>query len=441
MKPAFVLGIDGLPFTLSQKLINDGVFSNLGHLLQQGSLSQMHTTVPDFSCVAWTSFATGVNPGKHGIYGFQDFHPADASMYLPTNENVKVPALWHEVGNAGGRSVVMNLPGTYPATPLRGKMVSGFISPDFDRSYYPPAFGQTLKALGYRTDFDGASGLGFPDHVQQNLWPVFEARKVAIRHLIDNEYWDLAIAVITETDRLQHYFLHTLNDPNHELYEWTLRFYRELDGFIGEVAEKLEGNADLFMVSDHGFNVIRHEFVLHPLLQELGLMPDKINREPWMDPDVAKQCKVFAIDPGRFYINRKNSRFPHGCVEESEVPEIINRLTETLWNLTDPKTGEYVVNVVATGEEGFHGDEVSYAPDLVAGVKPGYYFKAHREPDTENFKDSVWEANHVWSDAIVYTPFPVKSNYQPMIWDVLPTVLTHMEIALPEYLDGQDLRR
>ena len=59
MKPAFILGIDGLPYTLARRLIDRGVMPNLGQLARVGTLAQLHTTVPDFSCVAWTSFATG----------------------------------------------------------------------------------------------------------------------------------------------------------------------------------------------------------------------------------------------------------------------------------------------------------------------------------------------------------------------------------------------
>jgi predicted AlkP superfamily phosphohydrolase/phosphomutase len=436
--PAFLLGIDGLPYTLARRLIEDGTMPNLGVLCQTGTLAQMHTTVPDFSCVAWTSFATGVNPGKHGIYGFTDFHPQTGENYFPTVKDCRAPALWHEVGKAGGRSLILNLPGTYPALPLRGKMVSGFIATDFDKSCYPASFGQTLKTLGYRMDLDGQFGLCYPDKIKDILFPVFEARKTAIRHAIQNEYWDLCIAVITETDRLQHFFQHTLYDPNHPLHAWTRSFYVALDNFIGEVADLLKGKADLFMVSDHGFEVIRHQVTLEPLLQELGL--SVLGEKPaWENPDTAAKTKVFTLDPGRFYINRKNSRFSQGCVEESEVPDILARLTDKLASLTDPATGEKIVNTIRLKENGFWGDARDHAPDLIAATKPGYYFRSFVFPTGSHIIDMKWEANHVWSDAIVYTPFPIKPDYQPMIWDVLPTALTHMGITLPTHLDGQDL--
>ena len=440
MKPVLVLGIDGLPYTLARRLIDDGTMPNLGVLAQHGTLAQMHTTVPDFSCVAWTSFATGVNPGKHGIYGFQDFRPDTAEHFLPTATDCRAPVLWHEVGRAGGRSIVFNLPGTYPAMPLRGKMVAGFVAPEFEKACYPATFAQTLKSLGYRMDLDGQGGLGGAEYVEQVLWPVFEARKTTIRHLIKNEYWDLCIAVITETDRLQHFFLHTLNDPAHPQYEWTRRFYVELDRFIGEVAEMIDGKADLFMVSDHGFDVVQRLVLVEDFLRELDLAPPS-DYPCWKDPEIAAKTKVFNLDPGRFYINRKGGRFPNGFVGEDEAQEIVQRLTQALWNLKDPDNGAPMVSSVRLKEEGFWGGTLDYAPDLVAATHPGYYFRSILYPEKTKVKNIMWEANHVWNDATVYTPYPLPSNYQPMIWDVLPSALAHMGLQVPIQLDGRDLRR
>lgn len=438
IKPAFVLGIDGLPYTLAGKLIADGVMPNLGRLAQQGTLARMHTTVPDFSCVAWTSFATGVNPGKHGIYGFMDFDPRQGGTYLPDAQACRATPLWHAVGAAGGRSVILNLPQTYPALPLRGKMMSGFIAPEFDKSCYPPTFCQTLKSLGYRMDLDGQGGLRSPAHVREVLMPVFESRKTAIRHIIRNEYWDLGIAVITETDRLQHFYQHTLYDPAHPDHGWVLQFYRELDSFIGEVAGLLDGKADLYMVSDHGFDVVKHEVVLEKFLHDLGLAP-RAATQCWSSPETAAQTRVFTLDPGRFYINRKSSRFPQGFVTEAEVPGILRTITEALWALRDPQTGAPIVSAVRTKEQGFWGDALDDAPDLVAATHSGYYFRSFRFPKEAPVLDVNWEANHVWNDAIVYTPYAIRPDYQPMIWDVLPSVLTGMGVALPEGLDGADL--
>lgn len=438
MKPAFILGIDGLPYTLARRLIDQGVMPHLGNLARTGTLAQLHTTVPDFSCVAWTSFATGVNPGKHGIYGFQDFHPNDASIYLPDATHCKAPALWHEVGKAGGRSIVFNLPGTYPALPLRGKMVSGFVAVDFDKSFYPPTFAQTLRSLGYCMDMDGQLGVSGSGHVRDVIWQVFESRKSAIRHLVQNEYWDLCIAIITETDRLQHFFLHALDKPDHPDHEWCMRFYRELDNFIGEVADMLAGKAELYMVSDHGFEVIKKEIILEDILADMGLSASS-NSPAFHAEETARVTKVFTMDPGRFYINRKGSRFPYGMVEESEAGDMLAAIRERLLSLTDDKTGARIVNTVRLKEETFHGSEAGYAPDLVAATAPGYYFKSFDFHRAENAKVVDWEGNHVWNDAFMYAPHPIVEGYQPMIWDILPTAMSAMGITLPSELDGKNI--
>jgi len=440
MNSAFVLGIDGLPYTLSTKLVKQGVMPNLGELMQEGDLLQMHTTVPDFSCVAWTSFSTGVNPGKHGIYGFMDFHPTTAETILPNVKDCVAPGLWHEVGNNGGRSIVLNLPGTYPALPLQGKMVSGFVAPEFDKACYPPSFQQTLRSLGYSMKLDGIGGLGQSSNVKENLWPVFEARKNTIRHMIMHEQWDLCIAVLTESDRLQHYFLHALENENHPDYEWTLNFYIELDKFIGEVAERLTGKAGLFMVSDHGFNVVKKEIIMQDFLRDLDLAPD-VNEPCWESEEYCRNAKVFTMDPGRFYINRENSRFKYGFVKESEVDDILYRIETALKELTDTDNDQPVISYLKRKEEAFSGDTLDYAPDLVASTNPGYYLKSFKYGKESNIEDSTWEANHVWNDAIVYTPYKVEGNYQPMIWDVFPSVLAYMGIELPEHVDGLDLSR
>ena len=75
---------------------------------------------------------------------------------------------------------------------------------------------------------------------------------------------------------------------------------------------------------------------------------------------------------------------------------------------------------------------------MIAATNPNYYFKSFRYPDSNFVRDSHWEANHVWNDAIVYVPDRINEG-QPVIWDVLPTVLGRMGIAIPVHLDGRNL--
>src|SRR5256885_10830303 len=129
-KRVVLIGLDGTPFTLARRFIEDGTMPRLGELERRGTLLQMDTAIPDISSVAWTSFMTGANPGRHGIFGFLDLQPNSYKIYFPNSAHIRSETLWDVVGRAGRRSVVVNVPSTYPARPLNGMLVSGFVAID-----------------------------------------------------------------------------------------------------------------------------------------------------------------------------------------------------------------------------------------------------------------------------------------------------------------------
>src|SRR6187397_1203987 len=76
----FVLGFDGMDPTLARRFMDEGKLPNLKRLSETGTFAKLETTQPSESPVAWASFATGVNPGKHNIY---DFLKRDLQTYMP----------------------------------------------------------------------------------------------------------------------------------------------------------------------------------------------------------------------------------------------------------------------------------------------------------------------------------------------------------------------
>ena len=77
---AVILGFDGMDPELTERFIAEGRLPNLARLRAQGSFRKLRTTYPAISPVAWSTFMTGVNPGKHNIY---DFLGRDLTDYLP----------------------------------------------------------------------------------------------------------------------------------------------------------------------------------------------------------------------------------------------------------------------------------------------------------------------------------------------------------------------
>ena len=82
----FVIGFDGMDPTLARKFMDEGKLPNLKALAEEGTFRTLGSTQPSESPTAWSSFATGVNPGKHNIY---DFLVRDFQTYLPDLNMVK----------------------------------------------------------------------------------------------------------------------------------------------------------------------------------------------------------------------------------------------------------------------------------------------------------------------------------------------------------------
>ena len=122
-----VFGLDGVTFDLLQPWLDEGRLPNLARLLNEGAQGRLRSTIPPVSASAWASFATGTNPGQHGLVDFT--YPSESSYDIQiTNGRTRaVPALWEIVGGAGGQTGVVSMPMTYPPKPLEGFMLCSFL--------------------------------------------------------------------------------------------------------------------------------------------------------------------------------------------------------------------------------------------------------------------------------------------------------------------------
>jgi len=132
-----LIGLDGTPYGLIQQLINNGIMPNLGRLMRDGQCVPMRSSLPPVSSVAWSSVITGSNPGKHGIFGFTDLEPMSCKYKFPMLSDLKAEPFWETLNRRGIKTVVINVPATYPAPQVDGLLISGFVVPDFEHAVYP----------------------------------------------------------------------------------------------------------------------------------------------------------------------------------------------------------------------------------------------------------------------------------------------------------------
>jgi len=153
-KRVVVIGLDGFDPVLVKKFIQNGSLPNFKKLSEQGTFRPLRTTFPSISPVAWSTFTTGVNPGKHRIF---DFYTRDPNTYLPVLSSVRVTSnkkfkkigpikipfkktttellrkstsFWKLLGKYGIFSSVIRVPISFPPERFYGCCLSAMCTPD-----------------------------------------------------------------------------------------------------------------------------------------------------------------------------------------------------------------------------------------------------------------------------------------------------------------------
>jgi predicted AlkP superfamily phosphohydrolase/phosphomutase len=433
-----VIGLDGVGLPLVQDLIARGLVPNLAALAAAGTMAPMRSSIPTISSVSWTGFMTGQNPGKHGVYGFTDVKPGTLTMFFPNFGNVKGETLWDVAGRAGKRSIVMNIPNTYPARPLNGLLVSGFVAVNLERAVFPQELLPRLKEDGYKIDVDYMNADQRPEAFFADLTATLEARRRVYLRLLRDEPWDLFIGVITECDRLHHYFWNQYADPRAPHQGAFLDFYKRLDDVLGALIAALPADTPLFVVADHGHTLIHREFYPNAWLRAEGLL-SLTSEKPKGLADLDPRSKVFVLDPGRIYVHRQG-RFPLGTVGPAEADELLARVSEGLLALRDessgaPAGGRPVPRVFAR-DEIYHGPEIGTAPDRVLHFNDGYDPKGALGR-TEVFGRSALTGMHTYADSLFLANLPALPTDDLDITDLAPTILRLLGIEPPATMDGR----
>lgn len=159
-----MIGLDGLETTIVRAMLDAGELPNLARLRSSGGHAAVATTTPAQTPVAWSTFATGTNPGGHGIF---DFIRRDPRTYLPdlafNRYESRGPFLppravnlrrgqpvWEVLSRAGVESTVIRCPVTFPPDEIHGQVLSGMGVPDLRGGLGTPSFYTTCPGAAPR---------------------------------------------------------------------------------------------------------------------------------------------------------------------------------------------------------------------------------------------------------------------------------------------------
>ncbi len=434
----FILALDGVPFSLLQTAFEHGHCPTLRQTFQQqGTFREIHSVIPPLSTVAWSSFLTGKNPGKHGIFGFVDRTLNPLQTFIPTGRHLKAPTLFERLSDAGKRVITMNVPGTTPPRPIQGVWIADFLTVSLEKAVYPKDLVPDLKSLDYRIDVNPLLAKENPGQFLQDLREAVDRRVETALWLMEKYLpdWDLFMLHIMETDRFLHFFWDLQTEPTDAQRFWS--FFDFLDQTIARVLQHLPENAILVSLSDHGFGPVKKEVYVNTWLREQGWLRF-VQDPPKGLEDLDSRSKAYSLIPGRFYVNLLG-REALGSVLPEDYEPWRTRLSEALLHLKDPDTGAPIVRRVYRREELYHGPFVQGAPDLVALPESGYDFKGTLR-DVPLFQTPSMSGMHTVEDAyLFFQGVEIPQDVNITLYDVTATVFALLGVPVPQDLDGRSL--
>ncbi len=286
----FVFGIDALTPSLVRQWAGEGHLPNFARLIAEGCFGKLRSTGEFSSPQAWPSFMTGVKPGKHGIFSFLQRVPGSYQFHHTTSQDIKAETIFSILSRHKRTVAAINLPCTYPAQPVNGIVVAGWLTPSLQANgaTYPPSLADQLQNhFGHYPFHADTKRHIIAGHNQQALTNLIDALQAKIQvgqYLYDQQSWDLFALAVVEIDAVQHYFW-PYCDPRHPLYEqvdrsWcenpVLVLYQRVDAALGKVMQRIDDQTVLVVMSDHGGGILNQgRAYMRSFLQELGLLAVK----------------------------------------------------------------------------------------------------------------------------------------------------------------------
>jgi predicted AlkP superfamily phosphohydrolase/phosphomutase len=439
-----VIGLDGVDLGIVEAL-GPARLPQLHEVMGRGAFAALRSVQPPATLPNWTTFLTGLDPGRHGVF---DFTTRQGYRVRFTGGTAReAPTLFQRLDALGLKCACLSFPGTWPPEKLEhGIFVSGWDAPvafEADRSFmWPPSlYDETVAKFGTPTfdDVDEfhADEPGWIDALPNALARRVERKTRWAQWLLEREDWDVFALYFGESDTAAHY-LWAHHDPESprrpEQLSATQReglaiVYQALDRAVAQLRKACGANAEITILSDHGSGgssdkVVHINRLLadHDLLQftprrpnlGAGLKEVALRRFPprlrerlfrlgnaWLPSRLESNVRFGKIDMPRtiafsdelnyfpgVHLNLRG-REPSGTVDPQEKQEAILRVRAALLSVRDPWNGRPVFADVIRREELFDGPYLERAPDLLLELHldDGYSYNVMPSgPASESFR-------------------------------------------------------
>jgi len=403
---------------------------------------------------------TSRDPGELGIYGFRNRSEYGYDKLSVANSaSIHEETVWDILSREGKECIVIGVPPTYPVKPLRGSLISCFLTPGSQSQFtYPHDLRSEVQrvASDYMVDVKGFR----TERKQWLLSQIYEMttkRFTVAKHLLRTRPWDFFMMVEMGTDRIHHGFWQFM-DPQHVLYagdgnpfaDAIRAYYEYVDGLIGELLEFADANTRVMIVSDHGAKRMDGAIALNEWLLQKGYLslkryPDTPTRFDELEVDWSR-TKAWGEGGyyGRISLNVEG-REPQGSVPQRECGTLRKKLKEELEALGDDQGRSIGTRVVFSDEA--YKETRNIAPDLSVFFGDLYWRssgmvgggKIHtKENDT-----GPDGANHNWDGILLMAEgknlghtFETQPLKGLRLYDVTPTILETFKISRLPMMQG-----
>lgn len=420
-----IIGLDGATFDLILPWIKAEKLPSIAKVLDTSSYGRLSSTHPPSTFPAWTTFMTGKNPGKHGIYDFTQHKKNAYGIQFINSTFRKGKTLWQLLSDCGKRVGVLGLPATYPPEPINGFIICGFDSPvttgiDSSFTYPKELYGELKKKLGPYTitDFQELRiEEGWHEQALTKIVQTLDRKAAYADYLLKKEPWDCFMVLFGESDTVSHHFwmFHDQNSPRHDshaserLKKAIFTVYQKLDEVIGKLTATLPEDTSFILLSDHGFGgagdkvihlnrwleqngyltfksqgTLFHKTLSRSKKKALEALPAGIQEQFFRKGSgllastieslsrfghINWECtQAFSEELNYFpniWINLKG-REPQGVVDPGKPYELLREeIIEKLAGFINPVINEKIVRKAYKREELYHGDQLDKAPDIV----------------------------------------------------------------------------
>jgi len=424
-----IVGLDAATWDLVNPWVAEGQMPNLARLMTEGTSGKFESVLPPITPPAWTSFTTGKNPGKHGLFHFLEAKPDSYALSYTNASSRRSRTVWKILNDAGFTTGTTNIPFTYPPEHLNGYQVSGIDTPSEKSPFvYPLELREELeKAVGHALRID-VRFLGFMTNDQRRYSVLEEMRQIDEQwtrvglHLMQHRVQDVMMFVFMSIDTVQHYFWQFM-DESHFLHDAAAKskfgnairdVYVRLDATLGKLLEYAGPDTSVFVVSDHGGGPVSDRTIyLNRYLAQIGLLYYRKKTDtPFQKAartvirkiyrvlldNLSSRQKIWLSDLMPAFRDKAEMSYtsfteidwtrtkafcsevlasppsiwinlkgqrPQGIVEPADYEKVRNEVMTKLGELKDPRTGETVIKRVLRREEVFHGPFASEAADLI----------------------------------------------------------------------------